>query len=83
MPLMVHSTCRAPAATAASEFATASPRSLWQWAEIVTFSIPARADAWSDQLAKLRRHGVADCVRNVDRGCARFDHRFSTWHRKS
>ncbi len=29
-PLIVHSTCRAPASTAASEFATARPRSLWQ-----------------------------------------------------
>ena len=34
MPLIVHSTWRAPAATAASELATASPRSLWQWTEI-------------------------------------------------
>ena len=30
MPLMVHSICRAPASIAASEFATASPRSSWQ-----------------------------------------------------
>ena len=34
MPLMVHSTWRAPARTAASEFATARPRSLWQCTEI-------------------------------------------------
>jgi hypothetical protein len=33
MPLMVHSTWRAPATTAASEFATANPRSLWQCAD--------------------------------------------------
>ncbi len=33
MPLTVHSICRAPARTAASEFATAMPRSSWQWAE--------------------------------------------------
>src|SRR5438034_1201938 len=32
MPFTVHSTCRAPFCTAASEFATAMPRSLWQWA---------------------------------------------------
>src|SRR5690606_41034455 len=32
-PLMVHSTWRAPAVTAASELATASPRSLWQCTE--------------------------------------------------
>ena len=30
MPLIVPSTCRAPARTAASELATARPRSLWQ-----------------------------------------------------
>jgi hypothetical protein len=30
MPLTVTSTCRAPASIAAIEFATASPRSLWQ-----------------------------------------------------
>ena len=34
MPLIVHSTWRAPAWTAAIEFATARPRSLWQWTEI-------------------------------------------------
>ena len=38
-PLMVHSTCRAPALTAASELATASPRSLWQWTEITAWSM--------------------------------------------
>ena len=36
MPLMVHSTCCAPAATAARVLATAKPRSLWQWDESVT-----------------------------------------------
>src|SRR5215469_14447512 len=38
MPLMVHSTWRAPASTPASEFATARPRSLWQWVEKMTLS---------------------------------------------
>ena len=33
MPLMVHSICRTPARTPASEFATAIPRSSWQCAE--------------------------------------------------
>ena len=42
MPLMVHSTCRAPAWMAAIELATAMPRSLWQWADSVTSS-PIRA----------------------------------------
>ena len=32
-PFTVHSTCRAPFMTAESEFATASPRSLWQWTD--------------------------------------------------
>ena len=41
MPLMVHSTCVAPALTAASELATAKPRSSWQWVEISTFSTPS------------------------------------------
>ncbi len=40
MPLMVHSTCRAPALTPASEFATAMPRSLWQCTEKITLSAP-------------------------------------------
>lgn len=31
MPLIVHSTCRAPFTMAAREFATPRPRSLWQW----------------------------------------------------
>ncbi len=38
MPLMVHSTWRAPAKTPAREFATARPRSLWQWVEKITLS---------------------------------------------
>ncbi len=37
-PFTVHSTCRAPASTAASEFATAMPRSLWQWVDQTTLS---------------------------------------------
>ncbi len=40
MPLMVHSTWRAPAWIAASVFATARPRSLWLWVEKMTFSAP-------------------------------------------
>ena len=31
IPLIVHSTCRAPASMAARLLATARPRSLWQW----------------------------------------------------
>ena len=40
IPLTVHSIWVAPASTAAIEFATASPKSLWQCTEISTFSIP-------------------------------------------
>ena len=38
MPLTVHSTCRAPPAMPASEFATAMPRSLWQCTEKIALS---------------------------------------------
>ena len=37
---MVHSTWRAPFITAASELATAMPRSLWQWVDQMTLSAP-------------------------------------------
>jgi len=40
IPLMVHSTCRAPCMMAVSEFATACPRSLWQWTDSTTRSSP-------------------------------------------
>ncbi len=40
MPLMVHSTWRAPARTAARELATAMPRSSWQCTLNVTLSAP-------------------------------------------
>ena len=39
IPLMVHSTCLAPAVTPAKEFATAKPRSLWQCVERMALSI--------------------------------------------
>ena len=39
MPLMVHSTWRAPASIARSEFATPRPRSLWQCTEITAWSM--------------------------------------------
>ncbi len=43
MPLIVHSICRAPARTAASEFAVASPRSLWQCTLMIARPFTARA----------------------------------------
>jgi len=40
IPLIVHSIWRAPFMSAVSELATAWPRSLWQWTERTTVSIP-------------------------------------------
>ncbi len=66
MPLTATSTCPAPFSMPASEFATASPRSLWQCVEITTWSgVSLAHDA--DQLAELRRRGVPDRVGHVDR----------------
>src|SRR3990170_3388674 len=39
IPLIVHSTCRAPFMIATSEFATACPMSLWQWTERIALSM--------------------------------------------
>ncbi len=36
MPFTAHSTCRAPAVRPANEFATAMPRSSWQWTDTTT-----------------------------------------------
>ena len=47
MPLIVHSICRAPACTAASELATANPRSLWQCTEKITPGTFTRATRYS------------------------------------
>ncbi len=38
MPFIVHSICRAPPSTPASELATAMPRSLWQCTENTALS---------------------------------------------
>jgi hypothetical protein len=51
MPLTVHSTWRAPPSIAASELATARPRSLWQCALKITPSAPRTLRAGSEQLA--------------------------------
>ena len=40
IPLIAHSTWRAPACTPANEFATASPRSSWQWTDSTTSRRP-------------------------------------------
>jgi hypothetical protein len=61
MPLMVTSTWRAPAWTAASVFAVASPRSLWQWTLIVA-SRPTRSTT-RPRAPRTRWDRVADGVR--------------------
>ena len=67
-PLMVHSTCRAPARTPASELATAMPRSLWQWVEKITLSAPGTFSiSVAEQLVVFLGHRVADGIGNVDR----------------
>ena len=83
IPLMVHSTWRAPLATAASEFATASPRSLWQCAEMTTPLAPrTRCADVANQFAEFGRDGVADGVGNVERGGAGFDDGFENLEQK-
>ena len=68
------STWRAPAWTAASVLAVASPRSLWQWTLTVAWS-PTSVDDPLDQRPELGRDRVADGVRDVDRGGAGLDDR--------
>src|SRR3979490_273203 len=67
MPLMVHSTWRAPPSMPARELATAIPRSLWQWAERIMSSIPGtRALTRREDRGVLLGGGVADGVGDVD-----------------
>ena len=76
MPLIAHSTWRAPPSTAASELATAMPRSLWQWVLKTTSRAPGTfADQALEQAADLRRRGVAQGVGHVDGGGAGGDRR--------
>ena len=74
MPLMVHSTWRAPSMTAARLLATARPRSLWQWTLMTTLSMP-RTFFFRCAMAAAYwlGHGVADRVGDVDRGGAGLD----------
>src|SRR5258706_6366980 len=55
-PLIVHSTWRAPFNTADSEFATASPRSLWQCTDhtaLSEFGIRSRSEEHTSELQSL------------------------------
>src|SRR5258707_10152255 len=65
IPLIVHSICRTPARIAASEFATAIPKSSWQCALSV---IPCASPKYSDlgeHRSVLFRHRVSHSVRQV------------------
>ncbi len=66
MPLMVPCTCVAPWATAASELATATSQSLWQWMPSSTRSCAAhRRDGGGDVVGQRAAVGVAQ---DDDRG---------------
>ena len=74
-PLIVTSTWRAPAWTAASVLEVASPRSLWQWTLTVA-SLPTRSTTRLTSDPELGRDRVADRVRDVDRRRPGVDDRF-------
>ena len=65
-PLIVTSTWRAPAWTAASVLAVARPRSLWQWTLTTAASPTDALTTCADERAELGRDRVADRVRDVD-----------------
>ena len=71
---MVTSTWRAPAWTAASVLAVASPRSLWQWTLTVACA-PTRSTTFPTRTPELGRDGVADGVGDVDGRRAGLDDR--------
>ena len=68
-PLIVHSTWRAPPATAAREFAVAMPRSLWQWVAKITSSAPGTVSIRRlIRSALSHRRGITHRVWDIDRG---------------
>mmetsp|Transcript_13773 Transcript_13773/g.51560 ORF Transcript_13773/g.51560 Transcript_13773/m.51560 type:complete len:236 (-) Transcript_13773:332-1039(-) len=82
MPLMVHSTCRAPFATPASEFAVLKPRSFWQCVLMtycpLTFSlIPAInvPNSWGRQIPTVS--GMFKVVAPASTTAVRIRHRNS------
>ena len=62
---MVHSTCRA-GLTAASELATAMPRSLWQCGPHHLVRIRHAFDERLEAITPQLRHAIADGIRHVD-----------------
>jgi hypothetical protein len=73
MPLTQHSTWRAPAATADSELATASPRSSWQCGGDDDVPAGDHLEDAGDDAVVLDRHRVADGVGHVEHGGAGLD----------
>ena len=74
IPLIVHSTCRAPASTAARLLATARPRSSWQWVLMTARPMfGTRSRRVRITRGVLGGRGVADGVGDVDRGRAGLD----------
>ena len=71
-PLTVHSTCLAPSPMAAWEFATARPRSLWQWTP-KDHVVKVRDVFYErmDYVGELLRDRVPDRVGDVDGGLPR------------
>jgi len=64
MPLTVHSTCRAPPAIPASEFATACRDRLWQCTENTALSeFGTRSIQRAHEVGIFLRHRVADRIR--------------------
>ena len=59
MPLMAPSIWRAPAEMADSEFATARPRSSWQWTETMTSSRSPLTSAYTRRSSSVNSAGVA------------------------
>jgi hypothetical protein len=82
-PLIVHSTWRAPARTAASELATARPRSLWQCTDHTTLSeLGTRSIRLRMVAANCSGHVVADGVGHVDGLRAGLDHGLEDAHQE-
>src|SRR5262245_59652930 len=74
-PLMVHSIWSQPSWTAASELATARPRSLWQWMLRTTLPILGTFSQVAEAPGDLLRRRVAHRVGDVDGAGAGVDGR--------